>query len=136
QRVDARVLEAQGVDERRGEVELAFLRDRDAQFRRVESVWQPRQQFTRAAALAIHELEEAGGGVEAVVEAEPAVAEEDVRGKLPTQQGAGFLHATFDVAVATFAHHRSSAGRLDQAWQVAAAFDVEDYGRAGILRQD
>jgi hypothetical protein len=64
-----------------------------------------------------HDLEQAGAGVEAVVEAVPALLEEDVAAHLAGQRRAGFLELGLDQRVAGIPHQRLAALAIHSASQ-------------------
>ena len=82
------------------------------------------------------DLEEAGRGVEGVVEPVPAVGEEEVPGHLARERRAGLLEHLLDVGVPGPPHHRTAAPRRDEPAEVPGALDVVDEDRAGAPGQD
>src|SRR5437667_5480881 len=72
--------------------------------RRGEGAGQIGEQPGEAERARAHDLGEARGGEESVVEAEPVAAEEDVAAHLPGERGLGLLHAGLDEGVAGLPH--------------------------------
>jgi hypothetical protein len=81
------------------------------------------------------DFEQAGAGVQAVIEAVPALLEEGVAGHLAGQRGAGFLELGLDQRVAGVPHQRHAAVLFDPRGQQAGAFDVVNDLAAGHARQ-
>ena len=81
------------------------------------------------------DLEQARAGIQAVVEAVPAVLVEDVAAHLAGQRRAGLLQARLDQRMPGARHHRHAAARAHIAGQVAGAFHVVDDRAAGVARQ-
>src|SRR5471032_2704644 len=73
------------------------------------------------------DFEQARAGVHAVVEAVPAVLEEDMAAHFAPQRGAGFAQLGLDQRVAGLVHQRLAAMLGDPRRQVARAFDVVQY---------
>jgi hypothetical protein len=73
------------------------------------------------------------GGVDAVVEAEPAVGEEDVAADLAAEQRPLLLHLGLDEAVAGLPHDAAAAPRRDVVVERGRALHLADDGRAGVL---
>src|SRR5690606_42102169 len=86
----------------------------------------------RIAAENGHRLQQAAGGVQAVIETVPALLEEQVAAHLAAEQGADFLHLGLDHRMSGLPHHRTSAQLADQLRQAAGALDVEYDVRARV----
>ena len=80
-------------------------------------------------------LDQPDGGIKRVVEAVPAVLEEDVAAHLAGERRAGFLHLGLDQAVPGLPHQGRAAHRGDAVEQDLARLDVGDDGRARLLLQ-
>ena len=144
-----RILDAQPVDadrrrSRRGTSRrLAELRDErvvlalgagDVELRRRDGVGQ-RVEHGRRIVVPRQDLEQPRAGVEAVVEAVPALLEERVAAHLAGERRADFLHLALDQRVAGLPQQRHAAVARDPRLQVARRLDVVDDGRAGLARE-
>ena len=78
-------------------------------------------------------LDQPHRGIKRIVEAVPAVLEEDVAAHLAGQRRAGFLHLRLDEAVAGLPHQRLAAELGNAVEQRLARLHVGDDRRAGLL---
>src|SRR5690606_35971308 len=81
------------------------------------------------------DLEQPGPGVQAVVEAEPALLEEGMTAHFTGQRCVGFSQLGLDHGMARLPHQRGAAGLGNGACNMTAAFYVEDNGGTGFARQ-
>src|SRR5690606_33344760 len=114
--------------------ELALLGDLDVDLRGGDVAGEGAEHLFGGAFVEAEDFQQAGGAVDAVIEAEPALLEEDVAAHLAGQQCAGFLHLLLDQRVPGLPHHRPAAVAADQRGQAAGALDVEDDVGAGVAR--
>jgi hypothetical protein len=118
---------------------FAFLH-LDVLLRRADAV---RQVVERSGGVVdlTEDFQQAGTGIEAVVEAVPAflavaaVVEEHVAAHLAGQCRAGFPDLGFDQRMAGFPDHRLAAARLNPGRQMAGGFDVVNDGGGRVLLQ-
>ena len=143
-----RILDAQAVDAdhvgRAGKLRrLAELRDErvvlalgagDVELGRRHGVRQ-RVEHRRRIVVARQDLEQARAGVQAVVEAVPALLEERVAAHLAGERGADFLHLALDQRVSRLPEQRHAAVAQDPGLQVARRLDVVDHRGAGHARE-
>ena len=81
------------------------------------------------------DLQQARGRVQAVIEAVPALAEEEVAAHLAGQFGLGLAHLGLDQRVPGLPHQRAAALAQDVVGQLAGALDVVDHHGARIALQ-
>src|SRR5215467_379967 len=79
-----------------GDAELEIVGAVDSDLRRGRRGRQIGQQVAYRPAAASQDLEEASAGVDAVIEAEPALTEENVPAHLATEKRAGLAHLRFE----------------------------------------
>ncbi|MNM38743.1 hypothetical protein D3C81_495070 [compost metagenome] len=80
-------------------------------------------------------LQQARGGVQAIVEAEPAFLEEEVAAHLARQFGVGLAHLRLHQRVPGLPHQRAAAIAQHVIGQLAGALHVVDHHRARIAHQ-
>ena len=112
---------------------LRALVDLEAQLRRRDRLRHRVHDLGQALAARADRLDQPHRGVERVVEAVPAVLEEDVAAHLAGERRAGLLHLRLDQAVAGLPHQRLAAELGDAVEQRLARLDVGDDRRAGLL---
>src|SRR5450755_4183470 len=78
------------------------------------------------------DLEQARRRISGVVEAVPALAEEDMAAHLAGQRRAHFLHLRLDERMAGLPHQGLAAGGADEGREALCALDVVDDGGAGV----
>ena len=103
----------------------------DVELGRREARRQRVQHRARIGARA-QDLEQARRRVGGVVEAVPALAEEDVAAHLAGERRAELLHLRLDERVAGLPHHRLAAGGADERRELLRALDVEQDRRAAV----
>src|SRR3546814_20086888 len=96
----------------------------DLDLRRRHAFGQRVQLFAGRAGAVGDDLQQARGGIDAVVEAVPAFGEEEVAAHLAGQLGLDLAHLRLDQRVPGLPHHRAAAVAQDVALQATAALDV------------
>src|SRR5437763_1943048 len=114
------------VRDRLDDRELTHLVDLEAQLGRGDGFGHRLHDLGQAPAAAADRLDQPHCGVKRVVEAVPAVLEEDVAAHLAGERSAGLLHLRLDQAVAGFPHQRLAAELGDAVEQSLARLHVRD----------
>src|SRR5512133_2489393 len=124
------------------QLELLVLGAVDAQLGRAEGLRHVREQGRHPRVGPRQQLQQAPRRVDAVVEAEPAVAEEDVTAHLAGQQRLLLLHLRLDEAVPRLPHDPAAALRRDVVVEGEGALHLADdrgprhLGQQGPREQD